>query len=163
MAKSKATKQIEKILLDSCFGTNPSLATEYGTMEVTIDFQRNKSKKEIVDFMTYDAKKDIIKCYEIKVSIQDLHSDAQKSWYGHYNYLVITNSLYLMVPEDDWKKELPKGVGLIVINPDTREKWSMIKATKQTVDDKTKEMLKRSLIRTLFYKWHKLQNTKLFW
>ena len=90
MAKSKETKQIEKILLDSCFGTNPNLATEYGTMEVTIDFQRNKSKKEIVDFMTYDAKKDTIKCYEIKVSLQDLRSDSCKSWYGHYNYLVIT-------------------------------------------------------------------------
>lgn len=163
MAKSKETKQIEKILLDSCFGTNPSLAVEYGTMEVTIDFARNKSKKEIVDFMTYDAKKDTIKCYEIKVSLQDLRSDASKSWHGHYNYLVITNTLYLMLPEDEWKNEIPKGVGLIVINPDTKDKISIYKATKKQVDDKTKEALKRSLIRTLFYKWSKLQNQKLFW
>jgi hypothetical protein len=113
--------------------------------------------------MTYDAKKDTIKCYEIKVSLQDLRSDACKSWHGHYNYLVITNSLYLMLPEDDWKKEIPKGVGLIVVNPDTKEKWSIYKATKQQVDDKMKEALKRSLIRTLFYKWSKLQNQKLFW
>ena len=163
MAKSKETKQIEKILLDSCFGTNPSLAIEYGTMEVTIDFPRNKNKKEIVDFMTYDAKKDTIKCYEIKVSLQDLLSDAKKSWYGHYNYLVVTNSLYLMLPEDDWRKEVPKGVGLIIINPETRDKISVFKATKQVVDDNMKEALKRSLIRTLFYKWSKLQNQKFFW
>lgn len=104
------TMIIEKVLLKSCFGSNPKLAKEYGTTEVTIDFQRNGNGRELVDFMSYDAKKDVFRCYEIKVTIEDWHSKAKKSWFGNYNYLVVSKDLYEKQDISKWKQELPDNV-----------------------------------------------------
>ena len=41
--------------------------------------------------------KDLFRCYEIKVTMQDFRSKAKKSWYGNYNYLVISSKLYMAV------------------------------------------------------------------
>ena len=86
--KTQETKQIEQLLFDGLFGTNPSLAVEYGTIEVKIGTAKNHKKAEYVDFMSYDMRKNIFRCYEIKVSLSDLKSKANMSWYGNYNYLV---------------------------------------------------------------------------
>lgn len=153
--KRKETIAIEQVLLQSCYGSNPKLAIEYGTTEVTIDFQRNGNGKEIVDFLSFDAKKNIFRCYEIKVTIEDLHSQAKKSWYGNYNYLVISNELYSLKTIDEWHSELPLDVGLICVNINTKDKKTILKPKKRDISDSTKEMLKTSLIRTLFY-----QNSK---
>lgn len=40
--KTEKTKNIEKILLNLCFGTNLKLAKEYGTNEVTILWMKMK-------------------------------------------------------------------------------------------------------------------------
>lgn len=80
MSKSKETKIIEQVLNDELYGSNPKLAKEYGTTEVTIAFPRNGKDREIVDFLSYNAKSEQFRCYEIKVSMQDLHSKAKKSW-----------------------------------------------------------------------------------
>lgn len=156
--KREDTKVIEKVLLKSCFGSNPKLATDYGTTEVTIDFQRNGNGRELVDFLSYNPKKDIFKCYEIKVTMEDFHSDAKKSWYGHYNYLAISEELYIKMTLDEWKRELPKGVGIIVINTNTEDKQTVLKASKNDVTNEVKDMLKNSLIRSIFY-----QNVKTSW
>ena len=74
--KRSETIIIESVLYQDLFGTNPSLAKEYGTTEITIQFP--KKKKELVDFMSYDARKDIFRCYEIKVSMNDFRSKAAK-------------------------------------------------------------------------------------
>lgn len=149
--KTAETKLIEYMLLTSCFGNNHKLAKEYGTTEVTIGFQRNGRGKELVDFLSYDAKKDIFKCYEIKVSMSDFRSKAKKSWYGNYNYLAVTEELFRQMTVSEWKKELPDGVGMIVFNPDTLSNYSVIKAKKQEITVETKDVLKDSLLRTLFY------------
>ena len=149
--KTAETKLIEYMLLTSCFGNNHKLAKEYGTTEVTIGFQRDGYRKELVDFLSYNAKKDIFRCYEIKVSMSDFRSKAKKSWYGNYNYLAVTEDLYKEISLSDWKKELPNGVGMIVFNPDTLSSYSVIKATKQEIDTEIKNVLKNSLLRTLFY------------
>ena len=126
--KRTETKILENVLRKSCFGANPKLAREYGTTEVTIDFQRNRNKKEIVDFLSYDAAKDIYKCYEIKVSMSDFRSKAKKSWCGNYNYLVLTSELYEQQSLSQWRKGIPDYIGIIVINHNTSEKTSVVKA-----------------------------------
>lgn len=152
------TKRLEKALLLSCFGANPRLAKEYGTTEVTIDFQRNGNGRELVDFISYDAKKDLFRCYEIKVTMADFKSNAKKSWYGNYNYLVLSKTLYLEQSLEDWKMNIPSHVGILVVNPDSLSKKTVRKATFMEISEKDKDMLKRSLIRTLFY-----QNQKNDW
>lgn len=46
MAKRMETNIIERVLLETCFGSNPKLAKEYGTSEVMIDFARNGNDKK---------------------------------------------------------------------------------------------------------------------
>ena len=101
--KRSETIIIENVLYQDLFGANPSLAKEYGTTEVTI--QRKKQKRELVDFMSYDPRKDIFRCYEIKVSMNDFHSKAAKSWYGNYNYLVLSRELYMQQSLEEWKEQ----------------------------------------------------------
>lgn len=149
--KTAETLKIEQVLRKSLFGSNPRLAKEYGTTEVTVGFQRDSHGKEIVDFLSYDPKKDVFKCYEIKVTMSDFHSKAAKSWYGNYNYLVLSRDLYLKQDIMDWITEIPAGVGIIIINTDSGLKETVRRAAKQDIDADVKDMLKNSLIRTLFY------------
>ena len=76
----------------------------YGCFEVTIGY----NGKERVDYMTYDTK-DIFRCYEIKVSEQDFKSNATLSFFGNYNYYVLTQELYNVV----WDK-IPAEVGVYI-------------------------------------------------
>lgn len=155
MSKLNETKIIEKVLLKNCFGSNPHLAKAYGTTEVTIGFPRNKKGKEIVDFLSYNAKSDIFNCYEIKVTMQDFNSPAKTSWHGNYNYLVISNNLFKQMPIVQWKKEIPVGVGIIVVNTITEEKTTVLKPKRQNITPEIYNILKDSLLRTLFYQNYK--------
>ena len=149
--KRSETIIIESVLYQDLFGTNPSLAKEYGTTEITIQFL--KKKKELVDFMSYDARKDIFRCYEIKVSMNDFRSKAAKSWYGNYNYLVLSRDLYMQQSLENWKEPVPKHVGIIFVNVDAEYKHKKVVKRPEYIDvpKEEKELLKRSLIRTLFY------------
>ena len=80
MAKTEETLIIEDVLYQNLFGSNPCLAREYGTKEVTVTLLKEKKVKEIVDFLSYNAKKDEFRCYEIKVSMADFKSKAAKTW-----------------------------------------------------------------------------------
>lgn len=148
--KRSETLLIELALHENLFGSNPSLAKEYGTTEITI--KRKGQMKELVDFMSYDAKKDIFRCYEIKVSMNDFHSDAAKSWYGNYNYLVLSKELYMQQSLDWWKEQIPNHVGIMFIAPETQYKEVVKKPTYKEISKEENDFLKRSLIRTLFYK-----------
>lgn len=149
--KTEKTLIIERVLLEGCFGANPSLAKEYGTSEVTIDFQRNGNGKEIVDFLSYDAKTNSFRCYEIKVTMQDFKSKAKKSWYGNYNYLVVSSELLMEQSKEAWREELPEGVGLIAVDTETGDRKTIITPKRQAIAPETTDMLKTSLLRTLFY------------
>lgn len=87
----------------------------YGCEEITIGFYGNGHGNEICDYILMDSK-GIIRCYELKVTKQDLKSHAKKSWYGNYNYLVVTDSLYekIVSQGESWNDYLPDGVGLMV-------------------------------------------------
>lgn len=54
------TMVIEKVLLSSCFGSNPKLATDYGTTEVTLNVPGITKGKELVDFLSWNPKKRIV-------------------------------------------------------------------------------------------------------
>lgn len=152
--KRKETLVIEEILYKGLYGSNPRLAREYGAKEVTLGFARDnriRGKTEIVDFLSYDMKKDIYKCYEIKISMQDFKSDARKSWYGNYNYLVISKDLYSQEKPDWWKKQIPKEIGIIVVNIESGRKENVKRSFYQDIPDDNKNILKNSLLRTLFY------------
>ena len=152
--KRKETLVIEEILYKGLYGSNPRLAREYGAKEVTLGFARDnriRGKTEIVDFLSYDMKKDIYKCYEIKISMQDFKSDARKSWYGNYNYLVISKDLYSQEKLDWWKKQIPKEIGIIVVNIENGRKENVKRSSYQDIPDDNKNILKNSLLRTLFY------------
>ena len=57
MAKTEETLIIEDVLYQNLFGSNPCLAREYGTKEVTVTLLKEKKVKQIVDFLSYNAKK----------------------------------------------------------------------------------------------------------
>lgn len=103
--------------------------------------------------MTMDSK-GIIKCYELKVTLQDLKSDAKKSWYGHYNYLVVSRELYDKV--SDWDEYIPKHIGIIV--GECLE--SRRKAQRCKVSAETEIMLKESMIRSMFWKMQKYKDAQ---
>lgn len=103
--------------------------------------------------MTMDSK-GIIKCYELKVTLQDLKSDARKSWYGHYNYLVIGRELYNQV--SDWSEYIPKHIGIIV----GESLESRRKAQKCEVTTDTEIMLKESMVRSMYYKMQKYKDAQ---
>ena len=102
--------------------------------------------------MTMDSK-GIIKCYEIKVTLQDLKSDAKKSWFGHYNYLVVTQELYDQV--GDFSKYIPNHIGVLI-----GANSSGIKAIKQKVPIEQEIMLKESLMRSIYFKLEKYRNAQ---
>lgn len=103
--------------------------------------------------MTMDSK-GIIKCYELKVTLQDLKSNAKKSWYGHYNYLVVSRELYNKV--SDWDEYIPKHIGIIV--GDCLE--SKRKTQRCEVSAETEIMLKESMIRSMYWKMQKYKDAQ---
>ena len=148
--KTAETLNIERMLLESCFApNNPKLAKDYGVAEVTVGFQRDRQGHERVDFLSYDARKDIFKCYEIKVSMNDFNSDAKLSWYGNYNYLVMPKGLYEEKEPSWWANEVESYVGIIIIGNDCKK--TVKKPKYVEISTEQKDMLKNSLIRSLFY------------
>lgn len=146
MAKRQETLELENALIE-----DTKEKRIYGCEEITIGFYNNGHGNEVVDFMTMNSK-GIIKCYEIKVTLQDLKSDAKKSWYGHYNYLVVTDELYDSI--NDWNEFVPKYVGII-----SGSSLPIVKrAQKQIIDKDTEIMLKESLVRSMYFKMIKYRN-----
>lgn len=160
--KREETKIIEQALYRNLFGNNPKLAREYGTNEVTLGFSRdgriNNGKTEIVDFLSYDIRKDLFRCYEIKVTMSDFRSHAAKSWYGNYNYLVLSNELYYQQSLHWWKDQIPAYVGIMVVNTASKSHFIAKRPILREVSDERKRVLERSLLRTLFYQNAKIHN-----
>jgi len=152
--KTNLTKKIENALLDRCFASNNhKLAKWYGCKEVTIGFPNDRilETDNIVDFLAYDRNADNFYCFEIKVSVEDLNSDAVLSFVGNYNYLVISEDIWYKHRETLQNKlNNLEDVGLYIYEND---KLKVLKnGKKKQITDKVKQTLKNSLIRSLFYK-----------
>lgn len=152
MAKRKETLAIEEAMHTMCRKNRI-----YGCDEVTIGFANNGHGNEVVDFMSMDAK-GILRCYEIKVTFQDLGSKAHKSWYGHYNYLLVSDSLYQKNP--DWAKYIPDFVGISVCIPASGgvEIVNRRKPVRQDLTSCQEIMVKDGFIRSLWYKMWKYRD-----
>ena len=124
----------------------------YGCEEVTIGFANNGHGNEIVDFMSMDSK-GIIRCYEIKVTMDDLKSKSKKSWYGHYNYLVIGGELLNKIEEV--KLLTPKEIG--ILDSDLK---SIRKPKLKGIHTTTETMLKESLVRSMYHKMNKYRRSQ---
>lgn len=143
MAKTKDTLILENALSEMAVQKG-----FYGCQEVTIGFANKGMGKEIADYILMDPK-GLIRCYEIKVSLSDLKSKAKLSWYGNYNYLVVSENLADHIEE--WKECVPEHVGIIT-GPELR---SIRRCKFQEVPEDISLMLKESLVRTLYYKLQK--------
>lgn len=128
MGKTQETKQLEKDIFNAIHKQGV-----FCCFEVTIGW----FGKERVDMMSYDTK-GIFRCFEIKVSVEDFHSSAKKSFCGHYNYYVLTNELYEKV-----KDEIPNHIGVYVHDSCVK------RAKKQEISDEMLQILKDSMIRSL--------------
>lgn len=148
MPKTKITVGIETALNNMCRSKRL-----YGCEEVTIGFPNNGHGNEIVDFMTMDSK-GILRCYEIKVSLSDLKSKAKKSWFGNYNYLVITDNLFHEVY--DWSIYIPDHIGVMVYSGN--EICCKRRPIKKELSSLDQLMIKEGLIRSLTWKMWKYRD-----
>lgn len=163
MAKTRMTRLIEERLEENCREKRI-----YGCSEVTIGFYYAGKADELVDFMTIDSH-DVIRCYEIKVSLADMHSNAKLSFYGDYNYFIVTQELFDAI--DRWDVDLTN-IGIIVASPlksfrrnqavsggveeyDTVGLEVKVKPKRVTINENIRSMLKTSLIRSIFWKMEK--------
>lgn len=146
MAKRKETIELENALF-----RQSREKRVYGCEEVTIGFYNNGHGNEVVDFITMDSK-GIVKCYEIKVTLSDLKSKAKKSWYGHYNYLVVSRDLSEKV--DDWSEYIPDYVGVIV----GTSLCSLFKAKRRDLSLEDEMMIKESMVRSMSHKIDKYKD-----
>lgn len=161
--KTSTTKFVETCLLKNCFSSNnKSLAKMYGCPEVKIGFPSKKitEEKQFVDFMAYDKTEELVRCYEIKTSMSDLKSNCTFSFVGHLNYLVITRDMWFAANCNskyftDIVGRTDIGIILCYTNPgDDMGTLSTAKIpTKVNVPNDVTNILKESLIRSLFYKY----------
>ncbi|MGM9940605.1 MAG: hypothetical protein ACI32N_01270 [Bulleidia sp.] len=149
MAKTEQTKLLEEALHERQVKNG-----EYGCEEVTIGFKGQGKGDEIVDYMTMDSK-DQFRCYEIKVTLADLKTDNALSFYGDYNYLVVSQSLYLRNPV--WDNHIPPYVGILC----GTELKVVRQSKKRNVDDSCREMLKSSLLRSVCLKFENHRNAQI--
>lgn len=148
-------KRKETLMLENLLDRDTIKNRLYGCKEITIGFYNGGKGDEIVDYMTMSSK-GILKCYELKVSLQDLKSSAKKSFYGHYNYLVVTKELYDKVT--DWSIYLPNYVGIIIGYKSGLN--SVRKAKRQNISKETETMLKESMVRSLYWKMQKYKDAR---
>lgn len=133
-------------MLENALDEQSRKMREYGCEEVTIGFKSGGHGDEIADYMTMDSK-NVFKCYEIKVTLQDLKTENRKSFYGDYNYLVVSKSLYAQNPS--WSNYIPGYCGILV----GKELTVKRQAKRKTITEETREMLKDSLLRSVFWKY----------
>ena len=128
--KTEETKRLEKAIWK---GTNRQGV--FGCFEVTIGW----FGKERVDYMTYDTK-GVFRCYEIKVSKSDFHSNCHNSFLGDLNYYVLPPALY-----EEIKEEIPEDIGVYV------ERGGFVHSVKRAKrrTEVDRDTLKNSLIRSL--------------
>ena len=157
MAKTKKTIELEEKLH---YMTKKRRI--YGCEEVTIGFHNNGHGNEVVDFCTMDSK-GILRCYEIKVTLADLKSSAKKSWYGHFNYLFVTEELLYKI-QDKLDEYIPSYVGVAIPCYDSWADGVAIvrNPKKQQISAETEIMLKESLIRSMYYKMCKYRDAADF-
>lgn len=143
VAKTDLTLQLEKAIQKETF-KNMGV---FGCLEVTIGWYG----KGRVDFMTMDSK-EIFRCYELKVSKSDFHSEHGHNFVGNYNYYVIPIELYYEI-----KDEVPREIGVYAWSG---KYLSLIKRPKKQELKVDKDILKNSMIRSLYRDTQKIKDSE---
>lgn len=144
IAKTELTERIEQALYKETIGK------ALGCFEVTLGWYG----KGRVDYMTMDFK-DIFRCYEVKISKSDFHSEHGHNFVGHYNYYVMPKELY-----EDVKDEIPKEIG-VYSSYEYKDNVSLelLKKAKKQELKVEMDILKNSMIRSLSREVTKFYNT----
>ena len=137
MPKTELTKELERKI----WSATAKMGT-FGCFEVTIGFNQGRNEKQRVDFLTFSTNK-IWRCYEIKISKSDFHSNAHNTFVGHYNYYVLTKELY-----EEVKDEIPSHIGVYVGE-------GCVKNPKKQELGVSEDVLKNSMIRSLYREFEK--------
>lgn len=115
----------------------------FACFEVTIGWRG----KERVDFLTYNTE-GIFRCYEVKASKADFYSNNKTSFLGHYNYYVMPVELY-----EEVKDDIDIHIGVFGFDG---KKLSSIKRAKVQELGVSKDLLKDSMIRSLYRESEKI-------
>jgi hypothetical protein len=145
IAKTELTEKIEQTIYKET-----SIRAIFGCFEVTLGWYG----KGRVDYMTMDTK-DIFRCYEIKISKSDFHSEHGHNFVGHYNYYVMPKELYEQI-----KDEIPKEIG-VYGSYECRDNicLTLLKKPKKRELKVEMDILKNSMIRSLSREVTKFYNT----
>jgi hypothetical protein len=111
----------------------------FGCFEVTLGW----FGAERVDYLTYDVK-EVWRCYEIKISINDFRSKSKTSFWGHYNYFVMPVCLYEAV-----KHEIPSDIG-VYTKIGTGVHLKCVKKAKRRELGADERVIINSMIRSLY-------------
>lgn len=142
--KTNTTKELERLIF---YQSKADQVGTYGAFEVALGEDYGN---EYVDYMTMTSDGEF-RCYEIKQSYSDLHSKAKLSFYGDYNYLVMTEELYeeaIAKGDNQWWN-----VGIYVRKynaKDNKPKLKLVKkAPKRTVAPWKRYELAHCMVRSL--------------
>ena len=137
MPKTELTKELERKI----WNATQKMGT-FGCFEVTIGFNQKTKIKQRVDYITYETK-GIWRCFEIKISKSDFHSNAHNTFVGHYNYYCMPRELY-----EEVKNEIPSHIGVYLGG-------KCVKNPKKQELGVAEDILKNSMIRSLYREFEK--------
>lgn len=144
IAKTELTEKIEQAIYKETIGK------ALGCFEVTIGW----FGKGRVDYMTMDFK-DIFRCYEIKISKSDFHSEHGHNFVGNYNYYVMPKELF-----EEVKEEISKEIGVYgSYKYKDNILLELLKKPKKQELKVEMDILKNSMIRSLSREVTKFYNT----
>jgi hypothetical protein len=144
IAKTELTEKIEQAIYKETIGKS------LGCFEVTLGW----FGKRRVDYITMDFK-DIFRCYEIKISKSDFHSEHGHNFVGHYNYYVMPKELF-----EEVKDEISKEIGVYGSYEYKDNMFlELLKKPKKQELKVEMDILKNSMIRSLSREVTKFYNT----
>ena len=143
MSKTETTKELEMLIF---FESKANNAGIYGAFEVALG---DGYGNEYVDYMTMKSDGEF-RCYELKQSYNDFHSKAKISFYGDYNYYVLTEELYNLLQEKGESPFWNCGVYIRKFNSQSTAYLELIKkAPKRTVTPWMRYELTHCMVRSL--------------
>ena len=143
MSKTETTKELEMLIFYESKANNIGI---YGAFEVALG---DAYGNEYVDYMTMKSDGDF-RCYELKQSYNDFHSKAKISFYGDYNYYVLTEELYNLLQEKGESPFWNCGVYIRKFNSQGTAYLELIKkAPKRTVTPWMRNELTHCMVRSL--------------
>lgn len=130
--KTQETLDVEYFLVK-----NVAKKGTYGCKEVTLRHTAYDHEIERVDYVTFNNYGEI-RCYEIKVSKSDLMSSNRMSYWGDFNYLVLTKKLFDKLNKLDTKNNpltqfYWRGIGVITIDLPSGKVEHVRRASKKEV------------------------------